>query len=245
MIFPKQRDALGLGIELMEMRTHNSRANKNATYYRDFKFAERWNEMEGKRLINAMSQAHGLGVTEIRRTSGSCKKRVGQKSSGRLEGRAQQRQAQHMIAERRRMRKILRKKCPTKPSTEEDGEEEEFTEDELQMVGLGYYRSVRFKDKDDPTLRHPHDWYKYGPHAWKVPIGEGEVEGEMDTYYGRLCRILGVDVSTSENDVISAYGKLNDEQKSLCWDFLFTNNPVQLLHPFTKGWRAYEETIAR
>eukprot|EP01018_Ginkgo_biloba_P011663 Gb_35628 [translate_table: standard] len=335
--------------------------------------------------------------------AGRSKKRAGQKSSGRLEGGAQQRRAQNMIAERRRMRKLLRKKPPTKLSTEEDLEEEEFTEEELQMVGLGYYRSVRFKDKDDPTLRHPHDWYKYGPngpHAWKgivvgkpvrgrmsdmrvtmfstvrdeeeqeridqndvcvhydrriqsfdenigikyfwvfvrqtqrvkpelpwnewtlvcqiaiesgekldkyrvgsrvtkkvrnvvtqctawfrpdliyvkkptfearfepqedflrglvslldpftekqysflVPIGEGEGEGEMDTYYGCLCRILGVDADTSENDVVSAYEKLNDEQKSLCWDFLFTNHPVQLLHPFTKGWRAREEAMAR
>ena len=32
-----------------------------------------------------------------------------------------------------------------------------FTEDELQQIGLGYDRMVRFMEKDDPNLRHPYD----------------------------------------------------------------------------------------
>jgi hypothetical protein len=38
-----------------------------------------------------------------------------------------------------------------------------FTEEELEMIGLGYDRAVRFMSgPDDPRLRHPHDWYYSG-----------------------------------------------------------------------------------
>lgn len=51
-----------------------------------------------------------------------------------------------------------------------------FSEDELQQIGLGYDRMVRFMEKDDPNLRHPYDWYKYGqfgPYSWRgVVLGE-------------------------------------------------------------------------
>ncbi|KAE8023650.1 hypothetical protein FH972_009322 [Carpinus fangiana] len=51
-----------------------------------------------------------------------------------------------------------------------------FTEDELQQIGLGYDWMVRFMEKDDPNLRHPYDWYKYGefgPYSWRgVVIGD-------------------------------------------------------------------------
>jgi hypothetical protein len=48
-----------------------------------------------------------------------------------------------------------------------------FTNDELQQIGLGYDRMVCFMEKDDPNLRHPFDWYKYNefrPYSWR---GEG------------------------------------------------------------------------
>lgn len=51
-----------------------------------------------------------------------------------------------------------------------------FSEEELQMIGLGYDRMVRFLEKDDPNLKHPYDWYKYGqfgPYSWRgVVLGE-------------------------------------------------------------------------
>lgn len=44
------------------------------------------------------------------------------------------------------------------------------------MIGLGYDRMVRFMEKDDPDLRHPYDWYKYGeygPYSWRgVVVGD-------------------------------------------------------------------------
>ncbi|KAG6403615.1 hypothetical protein SASPL_135841 [Salvia splendens] len=33
-----------------------------------------------------------------------------------------------------------------------------ISEEELQMIGLGYDRLVRFMDKDDPNLKHPYYW---------------------------------------------------------------------------------------
>ncbi|KAI9187486.1 hypothetical protein LWI28_028722 [Acer negundo] len=66
-----------------------------------------------------------------------------------------------------------------------------FTEEELETVGLGYDRWVRFMEKDDPELRHPYDWYKYGeygPYSWRgVVVGEpirGRFSDERVTIYG-------------------------------------------------------------
>lgn len=312
-----------------------------------------------------------------------------------------------MITERRRRIKAARiQNIPKvkKPWKESElyrflfGEDqkEEFTEEELQMIGLGYERTVRFKEPDDPTLRHPLDWYKYGPyspharkgivvgkpvrgrmsdmrvtmfsnvkdaeeqeridqhdamvdydnnlrgfdesigvkHFWvfarapykpktrvpwdewtlvsQVAVESGEDldkyrlgamvgkrarnwitqctawfrpdliyvkkpfyqarfepqeeffrrlaelidplteeahrfsvpgEAEIRTYYECLCRILGVEVSVSDDDAVSAYEKLDDERRSLCWDFVFSNHPVKLLHPLTKKWRAREQPM--
>ncbi|KAM0997989.1 hypothetical protein ACFX13_007908 [Malus domestica] len=65
-----------------------------------------------------------------------------------------------------------------------------FTDDELQQIGLGYDWMVRFMEKDNPNLRHPHDWYKHGEYGavhvmrgccW--PTDPGEVhrqEGDDD-----------------------------------------------------------------
>lgn len=276
-----------------------------------------------------------------------------------------------------------------------------FSEAELQMMGLGYDRMVRFMAKDDPNLRHPYDWYKYGefgPYSWRgIVLGEpvvggitdecvkmiGEVKDmeewerieqyemgvdygeqlkkmdekvgfrhywvfvrhprwrvselpwqqwtlvcevalqagkdqridkwnlmgrlgnkarslitqcaawmrpdilyvkrpvyqcrfepqagffqpmvalldpqterdfmfevvgddgrvEMCTYFGGLCRIVKVNPKAFVDDVVNAYEKLSDEKKSKCLEFLLTNHPVQLLHPYTKEWKAKLEEM--
>lgn len=68
-----------------------------------------------------------------------------------------------------------------------------FTEEEIEAVGLGYDRMVRFMEKDDPNLRHPYDWYKYGeygPYSWRgVVVGEpirGRFCDERVTIYGEV-----------------------------------------------------------
>lgn len=70
---------------------------------------------------------------------------------------------------------------------------DKFTEEELQMMGLGYDRMVRFMDKDDPNLKHPYDWYKYGefgPYSWRgVVVGEpvrGRLTDECVSLYGEV-----------------------------------------------------------
>ncbi|CAM8992238.1 unnamed protein product [Rhodiola kirilowii] len=270
-----------------------------------------------------------------------------------------------------------------------------FTQDELQMIGLGYDRFVRFMEPDDPNLKHPYDWYKYGeygPYSWRgIVVGDpiigtpadervtmiGEVKDqeeweqiemhemgvdfgtrlqEMDeskgfryfwvfvrhpkwrvselpwqqwtlvcevvleagdqrldkwnlmarlgskarqmvtqcaawmrpdiiyvkkpvyqcrfepqdkffevlrplldpetegeylfelrsddgrveycTYFGGLCRIVKVSPKAYVDDVVKGYVKLSDEKKSKCLEFLLTNHPIQLLHPYTREWKA-------
>lgn len=61
------------------------------------------------------------------------------------------------------------------------------------MIGLGYDRMVRFMERDDPNLRHPYDWYKYGefgPYSWRgVVIGEpvrGRLSDECVTLIGEV-----------------------------------------------------------
>ncbi|TKY56781.1 hypothetical protein E2542_SST21227 [Spatholobus suberectus] len=274
-----------------------------------------------------------------------------------------------------------------------------FTEDELQQIGLGYDRMVRFMEKDDPNLRHPYDWYKYGqygPYSWRgVVVGEpvrggfvdecvtiisevkdheeweqieqaemaeeyGEKVKKLDqsklryfwvfirhprwrisehpwkqwtlvsevvleagkqrldkwslmgrlgskartsigqcaawmrpdiiyvkkpvfqcrfepqdnffqaiipfldprteqdflfelqnddgtvelcTYFGGLCKIVKVNQKAFVDDVVNAYQKLSDEKKSKCLEFLLTNHPVELLHPYTKEWKTKLEEM--
>ncbi|ESW13846.1 hypothetical protein PHAVU_008G231100 [Phaseolus vulgaris] len=274
-----------------------------------------------------------------------------------------------------------------------------FTEDELQQIGLGYDRMVRFMDKDDPNLRHPYDWYKYGhygPYSWRgVVVGDpvrgrftdecvtlisevkdheewekieqaemaedyGEKVKQLDqsklryfwvfvrhprwrlselpwqqwtlvcevvleagkqrldkwnlmgrlgnkarsaigqcaawmrpdivyvkkpvfqcrfepqdsffkpiipqlnpqteqdflfelenddgsvelcTYYGGLCKIVKVNQKAFVDDVVNAFEKLSDEKKSKCLEFLLKNHPVELLHPYTKEWKAKLEEM--
>ncbi|RDX94409.1 hypothetical protein CR513_23212, partial [Mucuna pruriens] len=274
-----------------------------------------------------------------------------------------------------------------------------FTEDELQQIGLGYDRMVRFMEKDDPNLRHPYDWYKYGqygPYSWRgVVVGEpvrgrftdenvtiisevkdteeweqieqaemaeefGEKVKQLDqsklryfwvfvrhprwrisehpwqqwtlvsevvleagkqrldkwslmgrlgnkarssigqcaawmrpdivyvkkpvfqcrfepqdnffkpiipfldpkteqdflfelqnddgsvelcTYFGGLCKIVKVNQKAFVDDVVNAYQKLSDEKKFKCLEFLLKNHPVELLHPYTKEWKAKLEEM--
>ncbi|AES99428.1 hypothetical protein MtrunA17_Chr5g0435731 [Medicago truncatula] len=274
-----------------------------------------------------------------------------------------------------------------------------FSEDLLQQIGLGYDRMVRFMEKDDPNLRHPYDWYKYGeygPYSWRgIVVGEpvsggitdecvtiinevkdheeweeieksemaadfGKKVKQLDqtklryfwvfirhpkwrvselpwqqwtlvsevvleagkqrldkwtlmgrlgnkarslvaqcaawmrpdivyvkrpvfqcrfepqdnffnaiipfldprteqdylcqlenddgsvetcTYYGGLCKLVKVNQKAFVDDVVNAYQKLSDEKKSKCLEFLLGHHPVQILHPYTKEWKAKLEEM--
>ncbi|XP_068655997.1 uncharacterized protein [Aristolochia californica] len=330
--------------------------------------------------------------------AGRSKKQPGGSSTGRIEGNADVRREAKRNA-RRRSRRLAenlfyRLKNPHKNHADN------FTEDELQMIGLGYDRMVRFMEKDDPNLRHPYDWYKYGeygPYRWRgivvgqpirgrfsdenvtligqvrdheewekieqhdmaidfgtrlkqmdknvgfkyfwvfvrhpkwkmtelpweqwtlvsevvvesgeqrldkwilmgrlgnktralvtqcaawmrpdiiyvkrpifqcrfepqdnffKPLGplldpatenEFKFELELDdgrveicTYFGGLCKIVKANPKAFVDDVVKAYEKLSDERKSKCLEFLLSNHPVELLHPYTKEWKAKLEEM--
>ncbi|KAG9438918.1 hypothetical protein H6P81_019083 [Aristolochia fimbriata] len=330
--------------------------------------------------------------------AGRSKKKPGGSSSGRIEGNADVRREAKRNA-RRRSRRLAenlfyRLKNPHKNHADN------FTEDELQMIGLGYDRMVRFMEKDDPNLRHPYDWYKYGeygPYRWRgivvgepirgrfsdetvtligqvrdheewekieqhdmavdfgkrleqldknlglkyfwvfvrhpkwkmtelpweqwtlvsevvvesgeqrldkwslmgrlgnktralitqcaawmrpdivyvkrpifqcrfepqdnffKPLGplldpetENEFKFELEledgrveicTYFGGLCKIVKVNPKAFVDDVVKGYDKLSDERKFKCLEFLLSNHPMELLHPYTKEWKAKLEEM--
>ncbi|XP_077235388.1 uncharacterized protein LOC143877287 [Tasmannia lanceolata] len=330
--------------------------------------------------------------------AGRSKKKPGGPSPGRIEGNAEVRREAKKNARRksRRLAENLfyRLKNPSRNHADN------FSEEELQMIGFGYDRMVRFMEKDDPNLRHPNDWYKYGqygPYSWRgIVVGDpirgrfsdervsmispvkdheeweeierfemasdfsrrvssldknigfkyfwifvrhpkwrisdlpweqwtlvcevvlecGEkrldkwnlmgrlgnktrelitqcaawmrpdiiyvkrpvyqcrfepqddffrvlgplldpstenqylfelsLDGgrvEMCTYFGGLCKIVRANPKAFVDDVVNAYQKMNDERKSKCLDFLLSNHPVELLHPYTKEWKVRLEEM--
>ncbi|XP_004490903.1 uncharacterized protein [Cicer arietinum] len=331
--------------------------------------------------------------------AGRSKKSGGGSSSGRLEGNAEfrRRLKRNARAKSKKLAESLfyRLKNPRGRGNYPDN----FSEDMLQQIGLGYDRTVRFMGKDDPNLRNPYDWYKYGeygPYSWRgIVVGEpvsggitdecvtiinevkdheeweeieksemaadfGEKVKQLDqtklryfwvfirhpkwrvselpwqqwtlvsevvleagkqrldkwtlmgrlgnkarslvaqcaawmrpdivyvkrpvfqcrfepqdnffnaiipfldpstehdylcelqnddgtvetcTYYGGLCKLVKVNQKAFVDDVVNAYQKLSDEKKSKCLEFLLTNHPVQMLHPYTKEWKAKLEEM--
>ncbi|KAK8961227.1 hypothetical protein KSP40_PGU017790 [Platanthera guangdongensis] len=335
-------------------------------------------------------------------SAGRSKKKPGGPSTGRIDGSGEMRRAAKENA-RRRSRRMSENSFYRRSRTSAD-QPDSFTDDELEMIGLGYDRAVRFMSKDDPMLRHPHDWYKYGqygPYSWRgIVVGSpirgrftdervtliGEVrnheefeqierfemadeysrrvkdlnhaldlrpywvfvrhpkwraselpwqqwtlvsevvlEAKKDeridkwslmgrlgnksranvtqcaawmrpdiiyvkkplyqcrfepqeeffkrlwplldpatenqfkfelrreengrifvdncTYFGGLCRIVKISPKSYVDDVVNAYQKLSDEGKCRCLEFLLRNHPVDLLHPYTKEWKAKLEEM--
>ncbi|KAL6314559.1 hypothetical protein AAG906_026898 [Vitis piasezkii] len=339
-----------------------------------------------------------LNHRNVRALAGRSKKSPGGPSPGRIEGGAEVRREAKRNA-RRKMQKLAeslfyRLKNPHRNYADN------FSEEELQMIGLGYDRMVRFMEKDDPNLRHPYDWYKYGefgPYSWRgivlgdpirgrmsdecvtligevrdqeewekieqhemaidfgeklnsmdksvgfryfwvfvrhpkwrlnalpwqqwtlvcevvleagkqrldkwslmgrlgnkaralitqcaawmrpdiiyvkrpvyqcrfepqddffralTPLLDPKTEGdflfelrhedgrvEVCTYFAGLCKIVKVNPKAFVDDVVKAYEKLSDEGKSRCLEFLLGNHPVELLHPYTKEWKAKLEEM--
>ncbi|XP_065861955.1 uncharacterized protein [Euphorbia lathyris] len=128
---------------------------------------------------------------QVRSFAGRSKKKPGGASPGRIEGNAEFRRQVKRNA-RIKSRKLAeslfyRLKNPNRNHADN------FSEDELNMIGLGYDRMVRFMEKDDPNLKHPYDWYKYGefgPYSWRgVVVGDpiaGKFTDERATMYGEV-----------------------------------------------------------
>ncbi|KAB1216482.1 hypothetical protein CJ030_MR4G018577 [Morella rubra] len=106
----------------------------------------------------------------------SKKKNTGGQPPGRIEGNAEFRRSVKEGARRKskKLAESLFYRLHKNPKNSNHADN--FTEDELQEIGLGYDRMVRFMEKDDPRLRHPYDWYKYGefgPYSWRgVVVGD-------------------------------------------------------------------------
>lgn len=336
---------------------------------------------------------------EVRSFAGRSKTKHDGPSPGRLEGNAEVRREAKRNA-RRKSKKLAESLFYRLKNPGRRNHADNFSEEELQMIGLGYDRMVRFMERDDPNLRHPDDWYKYGefgPYSWRgVVVGDpirgrfsdecvtliGEVkdheewekieqfemasdfskrlqemdksvglryfwvfvrhpkwrlqelpwqqwtlvsevvleagkqrldkwnlmgrlgnkarslitqcaawmrpdiiyvkrpvyqcrfepqddffnalipfldpkteneflfevrddEGrvEMCTYFGGLCKIVRVNPKAFVDEVVNAYQKLSEEKKSKCLEFLLTNHPEQLLHPYTREWKAKLEEM--
>lgn len=126
---------------------------------------------------------------DLRSFAGRSKGKPGGTSSGRFEGGAELRREAKRKARQRGSKYadsfFYRLKNPHK------NHPDNFTDEELQMIGLGYDRYVRFMEKDDPNIKHPNDWYKYGefgPYSWRgVVLGEpirGRFSDERATMIG-------------------------------------------------------------
>uniref|UniRef100_A0ACD5V4X1 Uncharacterized protein n=1 Tax=Avena sativa TaxID=4498 RepID=A0ACD5V4X1_AVESA len=63
------------------------------------------------------------------------------------------------------------------------------------------------------------------------------------TYFGGLCRIVKASPKSYVDDVVNAYSKLSEADKSRCLEFLLTNHPMELLHPYTKEWKVMLEEM--
>lgn len=345
---------------------------------------------------------------DVRALAGRSKKKLGGGSSGgRIEGDADMRKQVKRNArdKSKKLAESLFYRLYNNPEKSRShilsSHPDKFTEEELEMIGLGYDRMVRFMDKDDPRLHHPYDWFKYGefgPYSWRgVVVGDpvrgtisdecvtmiGEVENheefekieqhemnlafqkrvkeldsnvglryfwvfvrhpkwrlselpweqwtlvsevvveadkkqrldkwnlmgrlgnksrslicqcaawfrpdivyvkkpvfqcrfepqedffnslipylnpvtesgfvceveddegrvELSTYYGGLCKMLKVRQTAFVDDVVNAYEKSSDEKKSKVLKFLLGNHPNELLHPYTKEWKAKLEEM--
>ncbi|KAI3925308.1 hypothetical protein MKX01_035425 [Papaver californicum] len=66
---------------------------------------------------------------------------------------------------------------------------------------------------------------------------------EVCTYFGGLCKIVRVNPKAFVDDFVNAYEKMSDERKDKCLEFLLSNHPTELLHPYTKEWKAKLEEI--
>ncbi|XP_027062016.1 uncharacterized protein [Coffea arabica] len=137
------------------------------------------------------SRQNATHQRDVRSFAGRSKGKPGGTSTGRIEGNAEVRRQAKRNA-RRKSRKLAeslfyRLKNPNKNYPDN------LSEEQLEMIGLGYDRMVRFMEKDDPNLRHPYDWYKYGefgPYSWRgVVLGEpihGRITDECVTLIGEV-----------------------------------------------------------
>ncbi|KAG5064328.1 hypothetical protein JHK85_005511 [Glycine max] len=136
-----------------------------------------------------------------------------------------------------------------------------FTEDELQQIGLGYDRMVRFMEKDDPNLRHP----EVKDHEEWEQIEQGEMAEELGnkarSSIGQCAAWMRPDIVYVKKPVFQCRFEPQDDffkpiipflNPKTEQDFLFElenddgsvelctyfGGLLELLHPYTKEWKA-------
>ncbi|PIN12135.1 hypothetical protein CDL12_15275 [Handroanthus impetiginosus] len=150
---------------------------------------------------------------DLRSFAGRSKGKPGGPSPGRIEGDAVVRREAKRNA-RRKSKKMAeslfyRLKNPHKNYPDN------FTEEELQMIGLGYDRMVRFMEKDDPNLKHPYDWYKYGqfgPYSWRGVVLGDPIRG---SFSDERVSMIGEVRDQEEWEKIEQHDMATDFQKRL------------------------------
>ncbi|KAL3716033.1 hypothetical protein ACJRO7_007753 [Eucalyptus globulus] len=65
---------------------------------------------------------------------------------------------------------------------------------------------------------------------FELKNGDGTVE--LCTYFNGLCKILRANPKAFVDDVVKAYEKSSDVKENECSEFLLTNHPAELLHPY-------------
>nr|GMD84162.1 uncharacterized protein LOC109150618 [Ipomoea batatas] len=158
-------------------------------------------------------------VTDIRAFAGRSK---GKPSKGRIEGNAEVRR------EAKRNARLRSKKMAEslfyRLKNPHGNYPNNFSEEELQMIGLGYDRMVRFMEKDDPNLKHPYDWYKYGefgPYSWRGVVLGDPIRGGMS------------------DECVTMMGEVKDQEE---WDKI---EQFDMTQDFLKGLNAMDENVGR
>lgn len=130
---------------------------------------------------------------------------------------------------RKRSRRIAENLFYKHSNPKSTNQADQFSDDELQTIGLGYDRSVRFMEKNDPNLRHPHDWYKYGqygPYSWRGIVVGHPIRGRFS------------------DDRVTIIGEVKDHEE---WEKIekhemkvdFGDRMTTLIQDATHGFRFY------
>jgi hypothetical protein len=183
---------------------------------------------------------HGQnGVLCMAGRSEKKKKKGGGAPPGRIEGHADFRRAVKEGARRKSKKLAEPRFYRLHKNRKSQNQADNFTEDELQQIGLGYDRMVRFMEKDDPNLRHPYDWYKYGefgPYSWRGVVVGDPIRGR----FSDEGMTLSSEVRDREEwekieqfEMASDYGKrLNemDQTKGFKHFWMFVRHPRWSIH---------------
>lgn len=78
-------------------------------------------------------------------------------------------------------------------------------------------------------------------HLFELEDDQGRVE--MCTYFGGLCKMVKISPKAFVDDVVNGFEKLSEEKRVKCLGFLIKNQPLNLLHPYTKEWKAKLEEM--